>query len=288
MRTVFLNSLIFVFAAAAPIRSPARGPLGSSDDCKQGLCGGMANYPVAPGMKFNTTFNVPGLPLNKSAIQNDITFFIYQNIFFDGGPGQCANCKMNQFVNQLMLGQPLYGSTGPPNYNPLWMPVETWIFAAQYFMEIYPNGTAKAAAGDWYNCSEGDVLWTSYELSEDWVWTLGMGVVGDPSRTSTLVVEKPFMGLLPETTSWMEPAYSVAHYNGCWELYGVAPYGGTHYPSSSSVYDMRTARGPQQAPFPWQEKWSNIEYATCPGHPNGFFSEIHNDTQQDVGWIISF
>jgi hypothetical protein len=44
---------------------------------------------------------------------------------------------MNQFVNQLMLGQPLFGSTGPPDYDPLWMPVTTWIFAAQYFMEIY-------------------------------------------------------------------------------------------------------------------------------------------------------
>ena len=39
---------------------------------------------------------------------------------------------MNQFVNQLMLGQPLYGSTGPPDFDPLWMPVTTWIFAAQY------------------------------------------------------------------------------------------------------------------------------------------------------------
>ena len=153
----------------------------------------------------------------------------------------------NRFVNQLMLGQPLYGSTGPPAYDPLWMPVHTWIFAAQYFMEIY-NGTAKAAAGPWFNCSAGDILWTSYALDESWVWNLGMGVVGDPSRTSTLVVERPFMGLLPsETTSWKEPAYSVAHFNGCWELYGVA---------------------------------------TCPGYPSATFWELHNDTQQDVGWNI--
>lgn len=40
---------------------------------------------------------------------------------------------MNQMVNQLMLGQPLYGSTGAPNYDPLWMPVHTWIFAARAF-----------------------------------------------------------------------------------------------------------------------------------------------------------
>ena len=156
-------------------------------------------------------------------------------------------------------------------------------------MELYPNGTAKAAAGAWYNCSENEILWTSYALDDNWTWTLEMGVVGDPSRTSTLTVEKPFMGLLQsETKSWQEPAYATAHYNGCWELYGIAPYGSTHYPSSSSVYDMRTTLGPQQAPFPWQQKWSDVEYATCPGHPNGTFTEIHNSTQQDVGWLIYF
>ena len=120
------------FAYSIP-HSTARG-VHSADDCKAGVCGGMANYPIAPGMRFYSTFNVPGLPLNQSAIENDITFFIYANIFFDGGPGQCKDCKMNQFVNQLMLGQPLYGSTAPPSYNPLWMSTTTWIFAAQYFM----------------------------------------------------------------------------------------------------------------------------------------------------------
>lgn len=234
-------------------------------------------------MRFYATFNVPGLPLNKTAIENDITFFIYQNIFFDGGPGQCKDCRMNQFVNQLMLGQPLYSSTGPPSYDPLWTTATTWIFAAQYFMELYSNGTAKAAAGPWFNCTERDVLWTEYALDTAWVWTLSIGVVGDPSRTSTLVVPQPFMGLLAsETTSWQEPAYSVAHYNSCWELYGVGPYGGTHYPSSSSVYDMGTVLGPQQAPVQWQTQWRDVEYATCPGHPNSTFVELHNDTHQHV------
>jgi hypothetical protein len=146
-------------------RSLARGDV-SGDACKAGVCGGSASYSVAPGMRFYSTFNVPGLPLNASAIENDITFFIYGNIFFDGGPGQCADCRMNQFVPQLMLGQPLYASTGPPAYNPLWTTATTWIFAAQYFMELYPNGTAKAAAGPWFNCTERDVLWPEYALDE--------------------------------------------------------------------------------------------------------------------------
>ena len=85
-----------------PPRSAARaGERGASsllglDDCKAGLCGGMARYKVAPGIRFYSTFNVPGLPLNQSAIETDVTFFIYQNIFFDGGPGECEQCKMNQ------------------------------------------------------------------------------------------------------------------------------------------------------------------------------------------------
>ena len=73
------------------------------------------------------------------------------------------------------------------------------------------NGTAKAAAGPWFNCSERDVLWTEYALDEAggaWVWTLSIGVLGDPARTSRLTVDTPFMGLLGnETTSWKEPAY---------------------------------------------------------------------------------
>lgn len=286
----FVGRFLLCFAVArAASRLPtsfARG-VTAADDCKAGVCGGMANYAVSPGMRFYSTFNVPGLPLNKTAIKDDITFFIYANIFFDGGPGQCADCKMNQFVNQLMLGQPLYASTGPPSYDPLWTTATTWIFATQYFMEIYPNGTAKAAAGQWYNCTERDILWTEYALDEaangDWVWTLRMGVVGDPARTSTLVVDQPFMGLLNnETSSWKEPAYGVAHWNSCLELYGIAPYGGTHYPSSSIVYDLRTTLGADQAPVPWQTTWSDVEFATCPGHPNSTFSEIHNATRQDV------
>jgi hypothetical protein len=38
-------------------------------------------------------------------------------------------------------------------------------------MEIFPNGTAKAAAGPWFNCTEGDVLWTSYAIDEDCMFT---------------------------------------------------------------------------------------------------------------------
>jgi hypothetical protein len=66
-----------------------------------------------------------------------------------------------------------------------------------------------------------------------WPSALGMGVVGDESRTSTVVADKPFMGLVPEsTTSWAEEEYSQCHVNTCWELYGVTDE--DHFPSSGA------------------------------------------------------
>lgn len=62
----------------------------------------------------------------------------------------------------------------------------------------------------------------------------------------------------------------------------MAPYGNTHYPSTSSVYDMQTVLGPTQAPIAWHTEWRDVEWATCPGHPNSTFSELHNTTHQRV------
>jgi hypothetical protein len=64
-----------------------------------------------------------------------------------------------------------------------------------------------------------------------------MGVVGDESRTSTVIADKPFMGLVPDdTTSWKEKEYNECNVNTCWELYGVTDE--DHFPSSGSKYDI--------------------------------------------------
>ena len=80
---------------------------------------------------------------------------------------------------------------------------------------------------------EGELIETSFvaTASEDDqptagpVWTLTMAVVGDPSRVSTLRVEKPYMGLGEQwpvaTTSWAELNYTNMCVNSCWELYGA-------------------------------------------------------------------
>ena len=66
----------------------------------------MAHYPAKPGIVYEAVFDVPELPKK----QDDICFYIYFNIFFRGkGHG-----TMNQFVPQLMLGNSLTASSGPP------------------------------------------------------------------------------------------------------------------------------------------------------------------------------
>jgi hypothetical protein len=84
-----------------------------------------------------------------------------------------------------------------------------------------------------YEAKEGELIETSFvaTASEDDqptagpVWTLTMAVVGDPSRVSTLRVEKPYMGLGEQwpvaTTSWAELNYTNMCVNSCWELYGA-------------------------------------------------------------------
>merc|ERR1719272_2621966 len=179
--------------------------------------------------------NVPGYPKKMDGI----TYFIYFNIFFSGkGHG-----RMNQFVPQLMLGNPLCNSSGPPDYKPQWQNHRSWVFGSQYFMEINNTKTNKtaeghAATGDLFPAKQGEMIFTKFELSEKWVWTLSMGVVGDPTRVSTVVADKPFMGLVSEDmTSWSEPEYNKCNVNSCWELYGVTDE--DHFPSTGSHYDMR-------------------------------------------------
>ena len=290
---VLALAALFACADAGHPLFGARAPPGTTlSACNGGLCGGQAHYPIHGGANassqfgvvFNSSFNVPGLPLDP----NGTTFFVYFNIFFpDKGNG-----RMNQFVPQLMLGRPLAASTGPPDYDPVWQYHKTWVFAAQYFFEIYNETTGKidghAAAGPLHNASEGEIIYTSFTLDQEtWAWTMAMGVVGDATRVSRLVVPAPYMALLPatQTTSWSEDTYRAAYVNSCWELYGISA--ADQYPSSGSTFDMRTTVSRPNA-IVWDTHWSDRGGATCPGHPTSTFEEHHNATVQDVVWDINF
>lgn len=286
MRWVLLLLIFFCVSAFKPLLGHRLAPGTTLDpnQCNGGMCCGFSHYPVV-GTHHYAEFDVPGLPTNVGP-----TYFVYYNIDWQPAGPPDSDAKMNQFVPQLMLGNPLCDSSGPPLYKPIWHEQKTWVFGSQYFFEIFNRTSNKteghAATGKMYPCTKGEVLYTQFELSNDWIWTLTMGVKGDPKRVSTVVAEKPFMGLLPthQTNSWSESVYSKAVGNSCWELYGIEK--ANQYPTSGSTYDMRVTADEPGA-FSWSTGW-HAGMPTCPGHPNSTVSETHTNVKQDVAWKIFF
>jgi hypothetical protein len=175
---------------------------------------------------------------------------------------------------------------GPPLYKPQWNVTKTWTFGAQYFFELFnatSNATqAHAATGVTYPTKSGEIIFTSFELSADYTWTLRMGVKGDPSRLSTVVAKQPFMGLIEaETKSWAEPVYSKAWSNTCWELYGIGS--ADNYPRSDQRTTVTITN--KQAPIKWS-KWSTRQ-ATCPGAPVASISSTETAHSQTIVWDVN-
>ena len=253
-------------------------------ECAGGLCvgmtngpheGGNASYPVAWNGTHGTSvwsyMTVPELPTKIDDIAGSLTYYIWTDIFFgDGGFG-----RMNQFVPQLILGHALDGSTGQPNYEPIYGSIhKKWMFGSHYFFETYDPETNKtmphAAYGPLFPTEAGEILYTKFEISlpsrsgnvpntndgqnahEDTTrrrrtkksnpqWILTMGVFGDETRVSTLVVDRPYMGMGEKwgpnrSISWLESSYRNMCINACWELYGAKDI--NHLPSSGSRYQL--------------------------------------------------
>ena len=129
--------------------------------------GGNASYPVSfdgsTGTIVNSTMTVPDYPRQI----DDITYYLWTDVFFGDGPGG----MMNQFVPQLLLGDVLYGSSGPPTYRPVWKSnLTTWMFGSHYFFEIHDENTkqsgAHAAYGPLYPTHPGETLYTTFELQK--------------------------------------------------------------------------------------------------------------------------
>lgn len=237
---------------------------------------------------------VPEMPQNLDGI----CYYIWTDIFF----GDMSYGQMNQFVPQLILGNALDSSSGPPNYTPKWGMHKEWAFAAHYFFETFnpaKNGTdAHAAYGDMYPAKAGETLYTSFQIKPSTkpnagpVWTLTMGVVGDSTRTSTVVAEQPYMGLGVDwpvpTTRWDELNYTNMCVNSCWELYGANDP--AHLPSSGSKYDIKISSGNgakkiHPPAFPWITQWDEDEGKdkSC---ASSMINETHNDTVQHIHWDI--
>ena len=60
---------------------------------------------------------------------------------------------------------------------------------------------------------------TSSSSSLSFEWHIFMGVIGDPTRVSKIIVDRPFMGLVPNTTSWSEDIYEEVYVESCLEDY---------------------------------------------------------------------
>lgn len=266
--------------------------------CSGGACvgqhrgpheGGNASYPVGNpivGFTFlNSTMMVPGYP---QIIDRSMTYYIWTDIFF----GDMGDGRMNQFVPQLVLGSALSGSSGFPNYNPEFHFHDTYKFGAHYFFEIF-NQTSqsvegKAAYGKMFDAYVGEILYTSFEAKVDDVtkkvfWTLTMGAMNDTSRTSTLVVKEPYMGLLRnETDSWMDINYTNLCINACWELYGATSL--ARFPSTGSQYHLHITKNTSQN-FPWIEQWDQDEgdQSSC---ARSIVRESHEENVQDVYWNV--
>jgi hypothetical protein len=241
---------------------------------------------------------VPDLPKETDGI----TYYIWSDIFF----GDESLGRMNQLVPQLIFGSVLDSSSGPPDYSPKWHThTKTWMFGAHYFFEILNITTMKidghAAYGKLHPAFPGESIYTSFELtnpeeeelntstSSSPGWKLIMHVVGDPSRTSSLDVKQPYMGMgtlwKEPTTGWLEPNYRKMCLNACWELYGAID--SHHLPSSGATYNLTIQQPHPTKPHQnyiftsWERDEGNGE---CPSIR---VYESHTDDTQHINLEIS-
>eukprot|EP01043_Picozoa_sp_COSAG02_P045212 COSAG02_NODE_4114_length_5756_cov_2.289376_2_plen_164_part_00 len=100
-------------AVAAPLTRPAAlpadfagvAPPAPPTGCHGGPCGGMAQYPVGPGIEYYAEFDVPGKPKKTDGI----CFYIYFNIFFSGkGDGGMNQCVLRTCTALATAGSPAH------------------------------------------------------------------------------------------------------------------------------------------------------------------------------------
>ena len=267
-------------------RFPARADVDAITACHAGtLCVGPGTlYPLGrqPGVLFSSTFAVPALPEEHDPVET--TYYDYFNIFWRSNP---VGGYMNQFVPQLMLGNALANSSNYPDYDPYWIELETWHIGAQYFMGLC-NGTAcgdswiaKAATGELIPVVPGEVIETSFQLVPvrgRLEWHLRVGVLGQPHRSSIVVADRPFMGLVESTTSWEEDTYSYVYVGSCLENYGMNS--STNYSPTWQIEVKTWSKEP--ASF-WQD-WRLDQKPTCAWQPKSTVVSNCTSTRQWALW----
>ncbi|KAL3916660.1 MAG: hypothetical protein SGILL_005075 [Bacillariaceae sp.] len=244
-------------------------------------------------------FVVPELPESFDVTQT--TYYDYINIFWRQNiyPGY-----MNQFVPQLMLGNALANSSNHPLYEPQWIKLESYHISAQYFMAICQDDddesltdnhtnkkkcdkwSGRAATGELIAVEPGEGIFTRFELvgpQESAMWELTMGVIGDPMRVSRVYVPRPFMGLVKNTTSWMEEIYDMVYVGSCLENYGMEAQG--NYPGFWKI-DMSIETADDATMQPMWRKWGVDHDRSCPWQPKSVVDSSSNvqEGSQSSSW----
>ena len=274
---VFLSIAIIATTNALITNRIPEWETGPQANCRVNLCSGPRNrYPANTNMNFYAEYTVPPLPAEHTAQQ---TYYIYYNIFFGDGYG-----KFNQFVPQLMLGSALTNSTNAPNYKPIFTTLNSWYIGSQYFFALYnesaSNGwTGKAATGDLIDVYDGDIVYTSFKLNDDGVWSLIMGIKGNDTAISIVNATEPYMGLLSNVTkSWNEDTYNKTTIGCCWELYSIN--NGKEYPPFMDYQIITTSQTNGSSFF---SDWTMHESPNCSYSPDYSLDTGVNspdDTQQ--------
>ena len=288
-------------SAELPPTIGLRGPPSLSthdrnETCHAGaLCVGPGRmYPLGrvPGVKWSSRFVVPRLP---QKFDSSMTYYDYLNVFWRDNP---QGGFMNQFVPQLMLGNPLANSTNAPEYKPIWKELSSWHVGAQYFMGLCDGSSGeydckkwipKAATGKLVAVEPGEVVETSFSLKEEkhccqepsLVWTLNIGVVGGgPDRQSVVVADRPFMGLLNSTYSWGEATYDNIYVGSCLENYNMQSP--KNYPPKWKI-GVAVVDGPGRDETFWQD-WRLEHGPSCPWQPVSTLANAVDKRSQHVKW----
>jgi len=302
---IFYAYCILLLAAASVALSEApptiglRGPpsfsaIHKNDTCHAGaLCVGPGQmYPLGrvPGVIWKSRFVVPELPVKFETAS--MTYYDYLNIFWRDNP---KGGFMNQFVPQLMLGNPLANSTNAPDYKPIWIEMNSWHIGAQYFMGLCGESSdckkwiPKAATGRLVAVEPGEVVETSFSLKEvthccketQLVWTLHIGVVGGgPDRQSIVVSDRPFMGLLNSTFSWGESTYDNIYVGSCLENYNMQIP--DNYPTRWQI-DVAVVDAPGRDENFWHD-WRLDHGPSCPWQPVSTLANAIDKKSQHVKW----
>jgi hypothetical protein len=217
------------------------------------------------GVVIESEYVVPSLPE-----QFDITQQVFHGYLSIYWRSNIAPGYVTQFVPRLMLGKALVNST--PEFDPELIQLDTWYIGAQYFMALCDDEDRedkrfcendhyipKVMTGKLIPVKPGEGILTSIgstattSSSSSVEWYISMMVIGDLTRVSTITVDRPFMGLVPNTTSWLEDIYEEVYVGSCLVTDGMN--NSKNYPSFWKM-DMSVQMPEGASHQPMWEDWT--------------------------------